>query len=146
MLTSRLSFGSRARHIYDPRLRSWEEASAGNAGAAKGAAASTAQQGDAIPGVLAIPRDAAGAMTPRILAVPAYVYSVCIARINVYLPDELAEAIRPLGWNLSQVLQSAVRERLNTSRLDAWLSELNPPTTGAPDHRQTSAALEPEGR
>jgi len=67
---------------------------------------------------------------------------VCIARINVYLPDELAEAIRPLGWNLSQVLQSTVRERLDTFRLDAWLSELNPPTTGAPSHGQAMAALD----
>ncbi len=73
-------------------------------------------------------------------------YSVCIARVNVYLPDELADAIRPLGWNLSQVLQSAVRQQLDSSRLDAWLSRLNPQATGAPGHGQTIAALEPTGR
>jgi post-segregation antitoxin (ccd killing protein) len=79
---------------------------------------------------------------PSVLCL-AVVYSVCIARVNVYLPDELAEAIRPLGWNLSQVLQSAVRERVETFRLDAWLTELNPPLTGVPGHGLTMAALEP---
>jgi len=70
------------------------------------------------------------------------VYSVCIARINVYLPDELAQAIRPLGWNLSQVLQGAVRERLDTFRLDEWLTALHTPTAAAPTHDQAMAALE----
>jgi hypothetical protein len=70
------------------------------------------------------------------------VYIVCIPRVNVYLSDELVEAIRPLGWNLSQVLQNAVRERLDSVRLDAWLRKLNPPNPGAPGHGQTMAALE----
>jgi post-segregation antitoxin (ccd killing protein) len=71
------------------------------------------------------------------------VYTVCIARLNVYLPDQLAEAIRPLEWNLSHLLQSAVRERLDNLRLDTWLKELKPDSRGAAVHGRTLAALEP---
>ncbi|MGA8426236.1 MAG: antitoxin [Candidatus Dormiibacterota bacterium] len=66
-----------------------------------------------------------------------------MARLNVYLPDELAEVIRPLDWNLSSLLQSAVRERLDRDRLDTWLSELEASPGGAAVHDQTLAALEP---
>jgi post-segregation antitoxin (ccd killing protein) len=76
------------------------------------------------------------------------VYIVCIARLNVYLPDELADAIRPLEWNLSSLLQSAVRERLDTLGLDNWLSRLEPESWAAAGHGQTLASLEAvdEGR
>lgn len=69
-------------------------------------------------------------------------YIVCIARVNVYLPDELVDAIRPLDWNLSNLLQSAVRERLETLRLDQWLTELRSEPSAAADHGQTLASLE----
>ncbi len=45
-------------------------------------------------------------------------------RANVYLPDDLAARIRPLGLNLSSVLQGALRERLDSLRVEAWLREL----------------------
>jgi post-segregation antitoxin (ccd killing protein) len=45
-------------------------------------------------------------------------------RANAYLPDDLAAQIRPLGLNLSSVLQGALRERLDALRVEAWLSEL----------------------
>jgi hypothetical protein len=45
-------------------------------------------------------------------------------RANVYLSDELAAQIRPLGLNLSSVLQGALRERLDSLRVEAWLGEL----------------------
>lgn len=48
-------------------------------------------------------------------------------RVNVYLPDELVAEVRPLGLNLSQVLQGALRERLNSGRLEAWLQQLGEP-------------------
>jgi post-segregation antitoxin (ccd killing protein) len=67
---------------------------------------------------------------------------MCMARVNVYLPDEMAEAIRPLGWNLSNVLQAAVRERLDTHRIAAWLRELGPPADTKGVHQATLAALE----
>ncbi|MGC2192418.1 MAG: type II toxin-antitoxin system CcdA family antitoxin [Candidatus Dormiibacterota bacterium] len=44
-------------------------------------------------------------------------------RVNVYLSDELAAAVRPLGLNLSQVLQATLRERLASGRLDVWLGQ-----------------------
>lgn len=46
-----------------------------------------------------------------------------MARVNVYLSDQLADAVRPLGLNLSQVLQAALRERLESGRLNAWLGQ-----------------------
>ncbi|HUY25318.1 MAG TPA: hypothetical protein VMV09_08465 [Candidatus Saccharimonadales bacterium] len=58
------------------------------------------------------------------------------------MPDELADAIRPLEWNLSNLLQSAVRQRLETLQLDQWLSELRPKSRTAADHGQTLASLE----
>jgi post-segregation antitoxin (ccd killing protein) len=73
----------------------------------------------------------------------AGVYIVCMARLNVYLPDELAEVIRPLDWNLSNLLQRAVRERLDRDGLATWLSELEASSRGAAVHAQTLAALEP---
>ncbi|MGH7691564.1 MAG: type II toxin-antitoxin system CcdA family antitoxin [Candidatus Dormibacteria bacterium] len=47
-------------------------------------------------------------------------------RVNVYLPDDLASAIRPLHLNLSGVLQAALRRRLEDNRLDDWLGALEP--------------------
>jgi len=55
------------------------------------------------------------------------VYSVCMPRVNVYLPDELVVAVRPLGLNLSHVLQGAIRDRLDSARLEDWLRDLDQP-------------------
>jgi len=48
-------------------------------------------------------------------------------RINVYLSDEMAAAVRPLGLNLSQVLQAALKAQLQSGRLNAWLGQLEEP-------------------
>jgi post-segregation antitoxin (ccd killing protein) len=56
-----------------------------------------------------------------------------VARLNVYLPDELAAEAREAGLNLSAVTQEAVRRSLGARSTDAWLATLRPP----PSHRVT---------
>lgn len=56
-----------------------------------------------------------------------------MARLNVYLPDELAAEAREAGLNLSAVTQEAVRRSLGARSTDAWLATLRP----ASPHRVT---------
>jgi post-segregation antitoxin (ccd killing protein) len=44
-----------------------------------------------------------------------------MARVNVYLPDDLAAQARAAGLNVSRVTQEALRERLRRDALDDWL-------------------------
>ena len=73
------------------------------------------------PSVVSPPTDEA---TPR----PS-VYSLCMARRNISLPDDLDEQARRARLNVSALAQRAVaaeldrRERM--ARLDAWLDELD---------------------
>jgi post-segregation antitoxin (ccd killing protein) len=50
---------------------------------------------------------------------------VCVvARLNIYLPDELAEQARAAGLNLSAVTRDAVRQTLAARSTDEWLARL----------------------
>lgn len=71
-------------------------------------------------------------------------YVVCMARLNVYVPDELAERARAANVNVSAVAQVALADELNRRRTNAWLDEL-PPLRGARSHEAAIAALH-EGR
>ncbi len=63
-------------------------------------------------------------------------YSVCMARRNISLHDDLDDAARRAGINVSAVTQSALEAELDRrarmDRLGAWLDELDekhgPPT------------------
>lgn len=44
-----------------------------------------------------------------------------MARVNVYLPDDLAEQARVAGLNVSGLTQDAVRSALAAHRTDEWL-------------------------
>jgi len=46
-----------------------------------------------------------------------------MARVNVYLPDDLANDARGAGLNVSRLTQDAVREALIARRTDAWLDQ-----------------------
>lgn len=60
------------------------------------------------------------------------VCTVCVvARLNVYLPDELAAQAKAASLNLSAVTQEAVRRSLVARSTDAWLATLR----RAPHHR-----------
>lgn len=68
---------------------------------------------------------------------------VCgVARLNVYLPDELAAQAKAAGLNLSAVTQDAVRRSLSGRSTDAWLATLGPPATGPVGHDEALDALD----
>jgi post-segregation antitoxin (ccd killing protein) len=54
------------------------------------------------------------------------VYGVCMARINVYVPDELAARSREAGLNVSALTQQALAAALAVEQTDAWLAALAP--------------------
>ncbi|MGR7024745.1 type II toxin-antitoxin system CcdA family antitoxin [Geodermatophilus sp. URMC 62] len=47
-------------------------------------------------------------------------------RVNIYLPDDLAAAVRTAGINLSSLTQDAIRQHLAARTTDAWLATLDP--------------------
>ena len=47
-----------------------------------------------------------------------------MARVNVYLPDELAERARAADLNVSGLAQDAIRGALNARAVNDWLDEL----------------------
>ena len=69
------------------------------------------------------------------------VYHVCMARVNVYLPDELAAAAREAELNMSALTQGAVTAALAARRTDAWLDQLPHPDPGC-SHADVLAALD----
>lgn len=68
---------------------------------------------------------------------------VCgVARLNVYLPDELAAQAKEAGLNLSAVTQEAVRRSLSGRSTDAWLATLRPHVLERVDHDRVLGALD----
>ena len=47
-----------------------------------------------------------------------------MARVNVYLPDDLAAEARAAGLNVSNLTQQALRSALNASRVNDWLDDI----------------------
>jgi post-segregation antitoxin (ccd killing protein) len=47
-----------------------------------------------------------------------------MARVNIYLPDDLAERARSAGVNVSGVAQEAIRGTLASIEADVWLDRL----------------------
>lgn len=45
-----------------------------------------------------------------------------MARVNVYLPDDLAEEARDAGLNVSGLAQDAIRDALALRSAEAWLA------------------------
>ena len=58
-------------------------------------------------------------------ATEACVYNMRMARVNVYLPDELAARARDAGLNVSGVTQEALEEALALKDTDRWLHRLD---------------------
>jgi len=48
-----------------------------------------------------------------------------MARVNVYLPDDLAEKARAAGVNVSNVTQQALRQELGRRTTDDWVDRIN---------------------
>lgn len=60
-----------------------------------------------------------------------------MARINVYVPDDLAEKARRAGLNVSSLAQGAIRATLAAHSTDEWLVTLRP----APPHEATHESM-----
>jgi post-segregation antitoxin (ccd killing protein) len=48
-----------------------------------------------------------------------------MARLNVYVPDELAEAARSAELNVSAITQAAIRTALDANSIGSWLESLD---------------------
>lgn len=70
------------------------------------------------------------------------VYNVCMARLNVYVPDDLAVAAREAQLNVSALTQEALRAALRRGATDRWLSRLGRGSSGTVSHQVAMAALE----
>lgn len=64
-----------------------------------------------------------------------------MARLNVWVPNDLAARARDLGLNVSALTQSALRAELERRATDHWLDSL-PTTAGRTDHASALAALD----
>lgn len=64
-----------------------------------------------------------------------------MARVNVYLPDELAQRARSAGLNVSAVAQAALEDELAGAAMDAWLSEHGPRLGRGVPHTGVLAAV-----
>ncbi len=47
-----------------------------------------------------------------------------MARVNVYLPDDLAAEAKAAGLNVSNLTQEALRSALAASQVDDWLDDI----------------------
>lgn len=65
-----------------------------------------------------------------------------MARVNVYLPDELARAARTAGLNISRVTQEALSNNLAQSATDSWLDRLDDLPRANVSHVQVIAAID----
>ncbi len=69
--------------------------------------------------------------------------TVCVmARLNVYLPNDLAAEAKRAGLNLSAVTQEAVRRSLAARSTDAWLATLEPAASRGVTHCRVLDALD----
>ena len=48
-----------------------------------------------------------------------------MARVNVYLPDELADRARAAGLNIAGITQAALRRALAPGETDRWLARVS---------------------
>jgi post-segregation antitoxin (ccd killing protein) len=65
-----------------------------------------------------------------------------MARINVYLPDELAGAAKREGLNVSALTQEAIAAQLAARSTDGWLATLRGPSARRATHDEVIDALD----
>ncbi|WP_132876700.1 type II toxin-antitoxin system CcdA family antitoxin [Tamaricihabitans halophyticus] len=64
-----------------------------------------------------------------------------MARLNVYVPDELAEKARAAELNISALAQAAIADELQRRATNSWLDTL-PVPRGTVSHRAALVALD----
>ena len=65
-----------------------------------------------------------------------------MARMNVYLPNELADAARKAGLNVSSLTQAAIRATLAERSTDSWMTTLSPTPKHTATHQSVLEALD----
>ena len=65
-----------------------------------------------------------------------------MARVNIYLPDDLAADAKAAGLNVSQVAQEALRAELSGRRTTAWLADVRRLPATDVSHDDALAALD----
>jgi post-segregation antitoxin (ccd killing protein) len=65
-----------------------------------------------------------------------------MARVNVYLPDDLAEDARAAGLNVSAITQDALRSELASAQTTAWLKRVRRHRSPKVTHDHVLAALD----
>jgi post-segregation antitoxin (ccd killing protein) len=65
-----------------------------------------------------------------------------MARVNVYLPDDLAERAKLAGVSISTVTQDALRGALAAMDTDAWLDRLAARSGTEVEHSRVLGALD----
>jgi len=64
-----------------------------------------------------------------------------MARVNVYLPDELAREWRAAGLNVSRITQNALERELARWKTRMWLSRVTVQRGWEVTHQEVLAAL-----
>lgn len=65
-----------------------------------------------------------------------------MARVNVYLPDDLAERAKLAGVSISAVTQDALRSALAAMDTNAWLDRLDRGDGTEVEHERVLTALD----
>lgn len=69
-------------------------------------------------------------------------YNMRMARVNVYLPDQLAGEARAAGVNISRVTQEALSSTLARSETDRWLDRLESLPRSPVTHQRVIDAID----
>jgi hypothetical protein len=58
-----------------------------------------------------------------------------MARVNVYLPDDLASEAKSKGLNISKLTQEALKRAIDSDKMAAWMEKVrsDPPVEVDPD-------------
>lgn len=67
---------------------------------------------------------------------------MCMARVNVYLPDELAARAREKGLNVSAVTRSALEAELAGDAASEWLARVEALPSLDVEHDEVLTALD----
>ena len=65
-----------------------------------------------------------------------------MARVNVYLPDELASRVKQADLNVSAIAQKALEDELAGQETNKWLASIRRLPPSGVSHDQVIAALD----
>lgn len=64
-----------------------------------------------------------------------------MARVNVYLPDDLAVEVKRSDLNVSRITQAAIRAELAAAAASRWFDRVEALSPTGADHDQVMAAI-----